>query len=71
MELAQKKTHGPMDQKRGPRNESTLLWEINLYDKGGQNIQRGKDDLLSKWYWENWTATGKRIIQDYFLKHHL
>ena len=53
MELAQKKTHGPMDQKRGPRNESTLLWEINLYDKGGQNIQRGKDDLFSKWYWEN------------------
>ena len=69
MELAPKKTHRPMEQKRGSRNKSILIWEISLYGKGGQNIQRGKDNLSSKWYWENWTATGKRIILDYFLKH--
>ena len=32
-----------------------------IFDKGGQNIQQRKDSVFSKWCWENWTATCKRM----------
>ena len=38
-----------------------------IFDKAGKNIQWNKDSLLSKWCWENWTATCRRMNQDHFL----
>ena len=32
-----------------------------IYNKEGKNIYWRKDTLFTKWRWENWTATCKRM----------
>ena len=34
-----------------------------IFDEGSKNIQWRKDSFFSKWYWENWTAKCKRILE--------
>ena len=38
-----------------------------IFDKGGKNIQWRKDNLFSKWCWENWSATCKRMKLEHFI----
>ena len=55
-----------MEKNRKPRDKPMHLWVL-IFDKGGKNIQWGKDSLFNKWCWENWTATCKRMKLEYFL----
>ena len=38
-----------------------------IFNKGGKNIQRRKDSLFIKWFWESWTATLKSMKLEHSL----
>ena len=66
MILAQKQTHRSMQQNRGPRTEHTWICAINLWQRR-QACTVGKESLVNKWFWKNWTAICKTVKLDYSL----
>ena len=59
MVLAQRQKYRSVEQESPEFNPRT--YGQFIYDKGGKNMQWRKDSLFSKWCWENWTATWKRM----------
>ena len=64
--LAQKQTHRSGQQNREPRAEHTWICAINLWQRR-QACTVGKESLINKWFWKNWTAICKRVTLDYSL----
>ena len=53
MVQAQKQKHRPVEQ---DRELKPCTYGYLIFDKGGKNIQWGKDSLFNNWCWENWTV---------------
>ena len=66
MVVALKQKYRPTEQERKSEIKPCIYGYLNFY-KGGKNIQWDKNSLLNKWYWENWTATCKRMKLEHFL----
>ena len=54
-----------VEQNQKSRNKHT--YGQLIYDKCVKNIQWRKDNLFSKWCWENWTATFQRMKIDHYI----
>ena len=51
---------------KNPEMDPEMYSQV-IYDKAGKNIQWNKDSVFSKWCWENWTVTCRKMDLDHFL----
>ena len=65
--LSQIQKYRQMGQDREPRDKPTHLG-VTYFWQRRHNIQWGRDSLFNKWWWENWTATCKRMKSEHFLR---
>ena len=49
-----------------PEMDSQMYSQLT-FNKAGKSIQWKNDSLFSKWCWENWTVTHRRMKLDHFI----
>ena len=52
-----------MEQENSPETTPCTYGQL-IYDKGVNNIKRGKHSIFNNRYWGNWTTTCKRVKMD-------
>ena len=60
------KKYGSMKQDKKPKYKPRTYGHL-IFDKGGKNIQWGKDRLFNRWCWENSTAIWRIMKLDQYL----
>ena len=67
MVLEQKQKHRPVEQ---DRELNPCTYGYLIFDKGGKNIQWGKDSLFNRSCWENWTVEFSCSVVSHSLRPH-